>query len=291
MVGFSVNPAMTTNAAGTFNLDSTGYIQGLSMDSPSVRNQLSGGVVAATETSPMYGGIAIAEDIPTGYITGSAAGPKSLGGLIVRATSVSSTLPILGFTVFDQAHHGIASVQSPVPQYASGMSVHFYRLGTQARIPLAADPALISLQGGLISQQVSWDFASQRIVPYTAAYAANAITAATYNNGTGVATYTTTSAHGLAVGNDFSVSGITPAGYNGSFTTIAGTTGSTINVQLATGLGLASASAFGTVVPGGGALPIKILDIFPTNCMTVVVDPLSGFATWNRNGCCALALI
>jgi hypothetical protein len=289
--GFSVNPGQTTNATGTFNIDSTGSIQGVSMDSPAVRNRLVGGVVAQTELSPMFGGIAIAEDIPTGYVSGSQAGPKALGGLILRATGIAGSLPITGFTVFDQAHNMLSSPQSPVPQAAQGMSVNFYRLGSSARIPLACDPSLISFQGGLITQQVSWDFAAQRLVPYAAAYAANVITAATYNNTTGVATYTTTSAHGLTAGQDFSISGITPVGYNGSFTAFTGTAGSTLTVQLAAGLALGAGTVFGTLVAGGGALPIRILELATTNCLTVTVDPVTGFATWNRNGACALALI
>lgn len=211
MAGFSLNPLVTTNAGGTFNVDSTGYIQGVTMDSPAIRNQLAGGVVAQTETVPMIGGLAISEAIPTGYVSGTAAGPKSLGGPISRATSVGTgALPITGFTVFDQAHHMIATPQSPVPQALQGMSVHFYRLGSGARIALAVDPALISLQGGLITQQVSWDFTNQRVVAYTT---------------------------------------------------------------------------------GAGAAPIRVLEVAPTNCMVVVVDPVTGFATWNRNGSCVLALI
>lgn len=210
MAGLQLNPLLTSNAAGSFSIDSTGYIQGTTMDSPDVRNHLAGGVVALTETLPMFGGLAISEAIPTGYITGQAAGPKSLGGPISRATSTTGAIPISGFSVFDQAYHGIAAPQSPVPQYLPGMGVHFYRLGDKARIPLAVDPALISLQSGLTTQQVSWDFVNQRVVAYNA---------------------------------------------------------------------------------GAGALPIRILEVAPTNCMVVVLDPVTGFATWNRNGACVLALI
>lgn len=170
MAGFSLNPLVTTNAAGTFNIDSTGFIQGTTMDSPAIRNQLAGGIVALTETVPMIGGLAISQAIPTGYVSGTAAGPKSLGGPISRATTVTGgAAPITGFTVFDQAHHMVATPQSPVPQALQGMSVHYYRLGSRARIALACDPALINLQGGLITQQVSWDFTNQRVIAYSAA--------------------------------------------------------------------------------------------------------------------------
>ena len=208
--GFALNPFLTTNSAGLFAIDSTGFIQGCTMDSPDVRNHLAGGIVALTETAPMYGGMAITEALPTGYVSGTAAGPKALGGPISRATAIGGAMPITGFTVVDQAYHGIAAPQSPVPQFLQGTSVHFYRLGDKARIPLKCDPALINLQGGLITQQVSWDFVNQQVIAYSAA---------------------------------------------------------------------------------AGALPIRVLEVAPTNCITYSIDTTTGFATFNRNGSCILALI
>ena len=40
-----------------------------------------------------------------------------------------------------------------------------------ARLALAIDPTLISLEGGIITQQVSWDFTNQKII----AFATNAL--------------------------------------------------------------------------------------------------------------------
>ena len=57
------------------------------------------------------------------------------------------------------------------------------------------------------------------------------------------------------------------------------------------GTALAAATTNGTLSAGGGALPVRIIEVFPTNCMTVNIDPVTGYATWNRNGVCALALI
>lgn len=54
----------------------------------------------------------------------------------------------------------------------------------------------------------------------------------------GVATATTTSPHGLAVGDLFSITRSTPSGYNGGFVAIAGTTGSTINYALVSNPGV-----------------------------------------------------
>ena len=47
----------------------------------------------------------------------------------------------------------------------------------------------------------------------------------------------------------------------------------------------------GQVDAGGGALNVKVLDIQVGNSMTVNYDPVTGFATWNRNGSTAIILI
>jgi phage tail sheath gpL-like len=59
-----------------------------------------------------------------------------------------------------------------------------------------------------------------------------AITTATWT--AGQATYTTGTPHGFAVGAPITVSGVSPAGFNGNFTTLTGTTGSTIVVAMPT---------------------------------------------------------
>ena len=69
------------------------------------------------------------------------------------------------------------------------------------------------------------------------------ITAVTW--ATGNATYTTAAAHGLGVGASVTIANVNPSGYNGTFTTVAGTTGSTIVVAIA--------SNPGTYVSGGAA--------------------------------------
>src|SRR5579871_5779514 len=145
----SINPVITTNAPGSFNTSSEGFIQGTALNDPAVRNELAGGVVALTDLLPMWGGVAISENIP-GAVSNNAPHP-SLGGQIIHATQVAGSTPavgdITGFTVFDQDHSMINTPQSPVPQATSGMSVHFYRLGTGARIAVACDPSLVSLDG------------------------------------------------------------------------------------------------------------------------------------------------
>jgi len=282
----SINPLLTSVAGGSFNIDSTGYVQGTASNDPSVRNFLTVAALTSTETLPMWGGVGIFELL--GGATTGYPNPHSVG----RANSLTGANALTGFSVFDQAHAMINSPQSPVPLAPVGGTVSFYRLGTGARIAVACDPALVSLDGGIITAQVSWDFVGQRLVPYVAAYPANVITAATWaSTAGGQATLTTTSAHGLSVGSDFAISGITPSAYNGTFTAIAGTTGSTIVYALPLTSTPGSGTVFGTLAAGGGALNVRVLDVLTSGNMTVSYNATTGFANWNRSGPAALILI
>jgi hypothetical protein len=129
----SINPVITTNAAGTFSVTLDGLMQGMAMDDPAVRYQLTGGQLAPTETLPMFGGVPIAEFIPP---TGNLWDP-SLQNSIARATAA---LAPSGISVFNQNHAMINSPQSNVPQADIGMLVNFYRFGSRARIAMAMDP-------------------------------------------------------------------------------------------------------------------------------------------------------
>lgn len=80
--------------------------------------------------------------------------------------------------------------------------------------------------------------------PVTGAYPANVITAATYANG--LVTFTTTTAHNVAIGDWFQISGMSPAGYNGWFKATLGTTGSTLVGLAPSALG--SETVLGTLV-------------------------------------------
>ena len=231
------NPQLTTVALGTFNISSEGYIQGTALDDPSVRNELAGGVVALTETAPMFGGIAINENIAPVSPAGT------LGSVIKRAAAETN---ITGFTVFNQAHGMINFPQSPVPQAAVGMQVNFYRLGSNARIAVACSPTLLDLQGTPITSAVGWDYENQQLVPFvsttvTGTYAtATTISSGTYTTGTGAVSLTTNAAHGLLPGDSFTLSGMTGTGafaaLDGTFVAGPGTTGSTLDFTIASGL-------------------------------------------------------
>jgi len=276
------NPNATTVAAGSFNAQSQGYVQGTAQNDPSVRMELAAGILASSETIPMWGGVAIYENI--GGVSG---GPdSSLGSIVGRATSESV---IAGWSVFDQAYGMVMTAQSPVPLAASYMSVHYYRLGSNARIAVACDPNLASLINGATNASVSWDYTNQQLVPYVS----TTISSGTYTTGTGTGAValTTGTAHGLLPGDTFVLSAVTGTGsyanLDGIQTATAGTTGTTLNFTAATGLTL---TITGGTVSNGTALPVKVLDVQVGNSMTVSYSSSTG-GSWNYTGTTAIILI
>lgn len=189
-VGF--NPNVTTNAAGLFLVQAQGLYGGTFIENPETLFKLASGVLASSETLPMWGGVALEETIAVG-------GFDVRGNQIVRAADQAH---LTGFSVFNQNGAAINSPQSPVPVTLSGGQVNFFRLGSGALLALPIDPALVSLDGGIITAQVSWDYAAQRIVAYdtVAALPVKILSVQTsqvknpsYNSGTQVATWVTAS--------------------------------------------------------------------------------------------------
>ena len=282
-----INPALTTNAAGFFSVTEDGLVQGTALDDPAVRLQLAGGVWDPAATVVGYGGMGVYVNVPLST-AGTTTASDSFGGYVGPATSVTANAAgtLSGFMVFDQAINGIISPQTPVPQFASGMTINYYKLGSNARIAVQMAPSLVSLDGGIITPLVSWDYTNQQLVPYVAAYPANVLTGASWaSTGGGQVTFTTTTNHGVAVGDYFTISGMTPAGYNGDFIAITGTATNSLVASLAVNPG--SETVLGTLVAGGGALPCTVLKVKTTNCLTV--NPSS--FTWNSNGACAVIQI
>lgn len=78
-------------------------------------------------------------------------------------------------------------------------------------------------------------------------WGSNVITSASYSSGS--ITWNTTSAHGVSVGQRFVIEGSEPDGYNGQFTAITGTTGTTL-VASSSAVGVETVA--GTLEPGGG---------------------------------------
>ena len=152
------NPYATTNALGSFGVSSDGYFQGIAVDNPAAMQFLNAGLLASTETLPMWGGVAVMSQIP---LQGSV-----LGG-IQRADNY---VDLSGFSVFNQDYAMLSSPQSPAPVTLNGGQVNWYPMGCGALIPLAIDPTLAaSFQNGttLTNAQFSWDFTNQKIVTFS----------------------------------------------------------------------------------------------------------------------------
>ena len=296
----SFNPYLTTNAAGSFNVQSNGFIQGMGYQSPGNRYELAGGVLAASETLPMFGGVAVYEQLNT---PGSLTLPSSfLGNLVGRATTVTQTAAtgIAGFSVFDQNDSMINSPASPVPLAGSGAQVNFYRLGAGIKVPVACDPGLVSLENGNISQNVSWDFNNQILIPYNAATATVSVTSMTWaaTNGGQIAVVAAAATNVQAIGDEIFVSGATNTGtggaaaVNGMFVVTAFTDSQHFIVAAPAAAGVIATIGGSMIInQGTGILPVKVLDLNIGGSMTVVYNSATNTASWNRSGSAALILI
>ena len=191
------NPMLTTNAQGLFNTNSAGFTQGDAQDDPAVKFFLAGGIVTSSASTPLWGGLPISEDIPA---AATQPGTNTLGSTIALATNLANTT---GISVFNQGYGGVTTPTSTAPQFAAGSSINYYRFGSGARIPLRINPALVSLDGGLITQQVSWDYTAQWITTYdgTNAFPVRILNISTtgnktvsYNSGTGAVNWIYTEA-------------------------------------------------------------------------------------------------
>ena len=282
------NPFITTSGNGLFDTPSSnGLVQGTAYPDPATIWALRRGWLSASETIPMWGGVAIYEDIP-----GTTGDPRTaLGVKVGRAATIAA---INGFSVFDQAYAMVNNPQSPVPLAATYGQVMSYRMGSGARIAVACDPGLVSLFGSAISTQVSWDVTNQILIPYLGTLT---ISSGTYNNTTGVVTLTMSAPITFSPGDTIIVSGLSGSGnyalLAGTYTALTGTTGSTVVYNPGAGIG-ASAISGGSLTLGGGAstaLACQVLEVQGTNCATVVRDPTTGFVTWNYNGSCAVIQI
>lgn len=286
MANLSLNPMATTNAAGSFGVQSDGFIQGVALDDPANRFNLASGTVAATETKPLWGGLPVAELLP-----GVKSSPR--GSTIRRAVSLAE---LEGFTVFNQAHNGLTTPQSPVPLYASGMSVSFYRLGSNMRVPLKASVQVVALgtAGASVKTALAWDFVNDRVTTAAAAAFAGsdiATSSVTYSNG--VATATTASAHGLTAGQYVKISGVAPAAYNGTVVVLSVPTATTFTYAPASAPGGSETTQgnIGAVAQADITLPVKVLSIENGNSKTVSYDSTTGFLTWKNDDACALVLL
>lgn len=282
----SFNPYTTTVGEGLFNTTSDGLRQGTAFPDPAARQKARTCVLAQDETLPMWGGVGVYMDVP-----GGAGNPRvQLGPVCGRANSLSGSKALAGFSVFDGANAMVTTPQSRVPLAASGGQVITYQLGSLARIVVAMDPVLIDLMEGPIKPQVSWDFYSQRLVPYLGT---DTITSGTYNTTTGVIVLTMDGDVAFGVGDTAVLSSLTGTGgyatLNGAWE-ITAVAGPTVTLAGPTGAG-ASTITGGSLVLGSGAnsaLPVTVLEVQASNCLVVDYDEDTGFANYNYDGAAAV---
>ncbi|MEC5542354.1 hypothetical protein P9917_002790 [Serratia nevei] len=287
----TVNPMQTTNALGTFYTKSDGLIQGMALDDPAARYALASGTLANSETLPLWGGVAVNELVP-----GVSSAPR--GTTIKRATSIAD---LVGISVFNQAHNGLTTPQSPVPLYLSNMSVSFYRFGSGMRVPVKASDALITLgsnaAGMSVKQPLVWNFATDSLDVFSTAAANVETTAINWTapagNAAGFATATTASAHNLAVGAYVTITGASPAAYNGTVQVLSAPTATSFTftpVSVPSG-NATKQGTVGAADKSAVALPVKIIEMQKGNSKTVAYDSATGFATWNDSGNAAVILL
>lgn len=287
-----LSPFTQTNGnAGLFNATSVGFRQGTAMADPATRYRLRAGILATTETLPMWGGVGVYAFVPGGDPANLTQPNVALGTVVGRATALTGTYSLVGFSVFDEAYGMVTSPQYTVPLAGSGMQVNYYPLGSLARVVVACDPSLVSLVGTGVQSQVTWDFTNQLLVPFLGTLT---IASGTYNNTTGLVTLTMNASVTFSAGDSITVANLGAgsgayASLNGTYTVLSAS-GTTVTYNPGAGLGSASIGS-GNVTVGGIAsqdLNVEVLAVRASNCETVTYSASAGTVTWNYNGSAAL---
>lgn len=190
----SFNPQLTTSPSNTFVQSTEGYVQGATLDDTSARMWLTSGVIAASVTQPVWGGMAITEEVAT-------INNNAMGNSLVLATGAGN---VTGMTVFDQAHNMIIVPGNSVQQAVAGMTINYFRFGSNIRIAVGVQASLVAtLDSGAVNQALYWDPALQQLTASgtSGAFALPATTkilslnsnskTISYNSGTGALTWTT----------------------------------------------------------------------------------------------------
>lgn len=159
MSSIAINPYLTTNPGGLFDVDTNGFTQGISWDNPSAYMYLEGGIFNPSSTVPLIGGIPIVENV-------AAENSNGRGPTIDIATTNAS---ITGFSTFDRNYAAPQVPGSGIPLVYQGGSAMFYRFnpGHGVRIGVQVSSALAAaLGGGSSIQQVSWNFTTGMLDVY-----------------------------------------------------------------------------------------------------------------------------
>lgn len=189
-MAISINPSQTIAPPSGFMVETQGYIQGIAVDDPIARQWLLSGSVNSGVTQPVWGGMGIEELVAT-------PGASDAGNAIGIASALTA---LTGFSVLNRAYSNIIAPGNTVPTASAGMSVAYYRLGSNARIPVLCAAALITaVEGNGSNTQVQWDFVNQQLIPFTTGTALNVKVVAlnsnskvvAYNSSTQTVTWTT----------------------------------------------------------------------------------------------------
>ena len=155
----SANQYVSNQPQNSFLLQTQGYVQGIPYDDTVARLWLATGTLDANETLPMWGGVPIEE-----YITLAGSGSDGLGPDVKRASSATTTT---GWSTFAQQMHMLITPAGNVPVAGVTNGVGFFRNGTNQRLAVACDPALITTlngaNGSIASQALYWDVTNYRI--------------------------------------------------------------------------------------------------------------------------------
>ena len=286
-------PSQTTAGQGLFNgPSSVGMIQGQADPDPATRFALRSGIVSNNETVPMWGGIGVYALIPPI----SSTGPRQpLGASLGRATQVAAgDTQLMGFSVFDQGYNMVNDPLSTVPTAGSGQSLNWYPLGCRARIAVACSAALVSMRNHAINAQVGWDFTNQELVPYSPGWTQTNITNAVWSNTNGGQIDFTVAADltaDISPGDFIDVAAVVNTGgsstgaFNGNWPVLS-INATDIVVSAPSSVSLGTYASGGHVnARASNLLPVTVLDVQPTGCMTV--QTVGGNYTYNYNGACA----
>lgn len=166
MAAINLDPFKTQGAfAGLFNIESRGLTQGDAQDDPSIRLQLCSGSLDDNLEAPVWGGVGLMECI--------APSASNVSGSVMKLASASVCN---AFSVVNQAYHGITTVGNPVPLYLAGGSVHYYRVGSGARIPLPISESVAALASGddaVGAEGFVWDMENNVIDVYSSGSSSN----------------------------------------------------------------------------------------------------------------------
>lgn len=166
MGDINFNPFKTQGMpSGLFNVESRGLTQGDAQDDPAIRLQLCSGTLEDALDAPIWGGIGVMECIaPT---------LSDVSGAVIKKATASVCN---AFSVVNQAYHGITTAGNPVPLYLAGGSVHYYRIGSGARVPLPISEAVAALANGdepVGSDGFVWDMTKNVVDVYSSGSSAN----------------------------------------------------------------------------------------------------------------------